>query len=1330
MCGEVVRVRTPVRRAVALIGAVLCSAWIGVAGQGALAAGCTGNAIVCENQLSGTDPSVWDAPGGGDSTIQGFTTDISVNKGSTISFKISTTARAYTIDIYRIGYYQGNGARKVASVSPSAPLPQSQPGCLTNAPTGLVDCGNWAVSASWAVPSTAVSGVYMALLIRSDTGGESQIPFVVRDDASHSDMLFQTNDTTWQAYNRWGGNSLYVGTAPSADGRAYKVSYNRPFATRGQPGGDGPSDFFFYAEYPMVRFLEANGYDLSYASGIDADRRGALIQNHKILVTAGHDEYWSGGMRNNVEAARNAGVNIAFFTGNEVFWKTRFENSIDASGTSYRTMVCYKETKSTQKLDPADPPTWTGTWRDPTWSPPADGGRPENALGGTIFTVNRGSADITVPAAYSKLRIWRNTSVAALAAGQTATLGTNTLGYEWDEDLDNGSRPVGLFDLSSTTVSVPEHIVDYGNTYGPATATHHLTLYRAPSGALVFSAGTVQWAWGLDVNHDTQPDVGPTTPDVRMQQATVNLFADMGVQPATLSSGLVGASRSTDTAAPTSRVTVPAAGTTVTSGAPTTISGTAADTGGVVAGVEVSADGGTTWHPATGTTSWSYAWTPGPTGQTPIRSRAVDDTGNLETASAGISITVAPRPCPCSLFSSTATPDIASANDPSQVELGVKFTADTDGYIYGVSFYKGAGNTGTHVGNLWTATGTLVATATFTGETASGWQQVNFAAPVPISGGTSYVASYHTNTGQYAITVGAFTSKLDVWPLHAPAGANGVYQYGASQFPTQNYNSTNYWVDVVYKGFDTVAPVVTTVTPAPNATKVFPPAVTARFNKPVVASSINFTLASGGAQIAGSAAYDNPSRTAAFTPSAPLAQGATFTAMVSGATDSSGNVMTAPYSWSFTTGSCPCSMWPNTATPAIASSNDTSQIEVGVRFTSEANGYINGIRYYKGAANTGTHVGNLWTASGQLLASATFAGESASGWQQVIFATPVAVTAGTAYVASYHTNAGGYSYTGAYFASAYDSAPLHAPAPVSGAGNGVYMYGPSAFPTQTYNAANYWVDLVFNTVFSDTVAPGLSSETPVPGAMGGPSTTVTATFTEPVSSATISFAIKSSGGTLVPAALSYDSARLVATLRPTSSLAQGTYTATVSAATDPSGNVMTPVSWTFTIVVCPCTIFPASAAPTTASASDPTAVEVGVKFRTSVNGTITGVRFYKGAANTGTHVANLWTASGTLLATATFTGEPASGWQQVNFATPVSVTANTTYVVSYHTNTGNYAADGGYFANQGAGGWPVTALGAGVSGPNGVYAYGATSTYPTSSWNSTNYWVDVVFSLG
>ncbi|HYZ01535.1 MAG TPA: N,N-dimethylformamidase beta subunit family domain-containing protein, partial [Candidatus Binatia bacterium] len=140
--------------------------------------------IACENSKPGTPQSTWDISGAGDSTIQGFTTDISVNVGQTVHFKIKTNARAYSIQLYRLGYYGGNGARLVASIQPSASLPQTQPACLGDTATGLTDCGNWAESASWPVPSTAVSGIYLAMLRRSDTGGENQIPFVVRDDAS------------------------------------------------------------------------------------------------------------------------------------------------------------------------------------------------------------------------------------------------------------------------------------------------------------------------------------------------------------------------------------------------------------------------------------------------------------------------------------------------------------------------------------------------------------------------------------------------------------------------------------------------------------------------------------------------------------------------------------------------------------------------------------------------------------------------------------------------------------------------------------------------------------------------------------------------------------------------------------------------------------------------------------------------------------------------------------------------------------------------------------------------------------------------------------------
>src|SRR5262245_22456896 len=221
------------------------------------------NRIVAENCQTGSPASEWDLGGVDSSQIEGFATDISVDQGQTVQLKVNTTATAYRIDVYRLGYYAGMGARKVATIPDSATLKQRQPPCLSEASTGLVDCGNWAVSASWAVPANAVSGVYIAKLVREDgVGGVNHAYFVVRDDDGHSDLLFQTSDTTWQAYNRYGGNSLYAnGAGDLVAGRAYKVSYNRPFTTR---FADTQKSFLFNAEYPMIRFLERNGYDVSY----------------------------------------------------------------------------------------------------------------------------------------------------------------------------------------------------------------------------------------------------------------------------------------------------------------------------------------------------------------------------------------------------------------------------------------------------------------------------------------------------------------------------------------------------------------------------------------------------------------------------------------------------------------------------------------------------------------------------------------------------------------------------------------------------------------------------------------------------------------------------------------------------------------------------------------------------------------------------------------------------------------------------------------------------------------------------------------------------------
>jgi hypothetical protein len=761
------------------------------------------NAIVAENCLPGNSPDEWAISGVGDDTIQGFATDISVNVGQTIDFKVKTPASAYHLDIYRMGYYGGMGARKVATVNPSATLPQTQPACLTDASTNLYDCGNWAISASWAVPSNAVSGIYFAHLVRNDTGGDSHIFFIVRNDSSHSAILYQTTDETWQAYNDYGGHSLYGGDGTwDLNDRAYKVSYNRPFDTRQFEA----ASWVFNAEYPMVRWLEANGYDVTYFTGIDAARSGSLIKNHKVYVVSGHDEYVSGPQRANVESAREAGVNMAFFTGNEYFWKTRWENSIDGSGDAYRTMACYKETYTGTKLDPADPPTWTGTWRDPRLSPPADGGRPENALTGTLFMVNGPGEDnvglsIKVPAADGKMRFWRNTSIANLAPDQTATLAAGTLGYEWDADVDNGYRPAGLIPLSTSTYTLTtDLLLDYGAIYGAGAATHHLSLYRAASGALVFGAGTVQWSWGLDENHDAQFSPAPA-PDVRMQQATVNLFADMGVQPASIQAGLSPATQSTDTAPPTSIVVSPAPGAIVTSGSLVTITGTASDSGGgVVGAVEVSVDGGQTWHPTTGRNQWSFGWKPATIGTVSVLSRAVDDSGNLEHKTSGISYTVAARDCPCTLWSSSVTPVETASDDGNSVEVGVSFQTDYDGFITGIRFYKGAGNIGTHIGHLWSSSGQLLGTVTFTGESNSGWQQANFSTPVPVSAGTTYVASYLAPEGHYSADTGYFTaSGVENPPVHAPNTPNGVYAYGSgTSFPANTFNSTNYWVDVVF----------------------------------------------------------------------------------------------------------------------------------------------------------------------------------------------------------------------------------------------------------------------------------------------------------------------------------------------------------------------------------------------------------------------------------------------------------------------------------------------------------------------------------------------------
>jgi hypothetical protein len=243
-------------------------------------------------------------------------------------------------------------------------------------------------------------------------------------------------------------------------------------------------------------------------------------------------------------------------------------------------------------------------------------------------------------------------------------------------------------------------------------------------------------------------------------------------------------------------------------------------------------------------------------------------------------------------------------------------------------------------------------------------------------------------------------------------------------------------------------------------------------------------------------------------------------------------------------------------------------VEVGVRFRSSVAGYVTGLRFYKGAGNTGTHVAHLWRADGTLLATATFTAETATGWQQVNFA-PVAIAANTTYVASYYAPNGGYAHTGGYFAAAgAASGPLEALSSPAAGGNGVYRYGSGGgFPQNSFNAANYWVDVVFSTVQVDTTPPTITSRTPTAGAVGvAIDANVAVTFSEPVQAGTIGLEVRDSANNLVAGQVTYDGATRTATFQPSQNwLALRTYTVTVSGVRDPGDNLLATSTWSYTI---------------------------------------------------------------------------------------------------------------------------------------------------------------------
>lgn len=455
------------------------------------------NPIQAENALPGTPNWNGFSSTLQDDLISGFGSKISVNHGDSIDFYVTTTAPSFTIDIFRTGYYQGIGARLITSLGSFPGVHQAIP--QPNPVTGVIACSNWTKTTTLQIPSSWVTGVYLAKLTTS-AGDSSFIFFVVRDDGGHEAIDFQTSVTTYEAYNTWGGTSLYNNLTNGSVypyAHATKVSFDRPF----NPGDSNGAGHYFFYEYKFVYWLEEMGYDVTYTTDVDTDTNVNPLTNHKGFLSVGHDEYWSMGMRTNVQNAINAGVNVAFFSGNEMYWQIRFEPN--SAGVADRVIVGYKDFADPGNGPPGPDPQAgvnnsivTTLWRDPLVN------MPENGLTGVMFEqqVDANYAYIVQDASswvYDNTGFVNGSSVPGI------------VGYEYDKVWSNGFSPPGLTILSNS----PVH-----GCCGGFSSFANSTIYTAPSGARVFAAGTIQWSWGLaNVQGNTFANAG-------IQQTTENIL--------------------------------------------------------------------------------------------------------------------------------------------------------------------------------------------------------------------------------------------------------------------------------------------------------------------------------------------------------------------------------------------------------------------------------------------------------------------------------------------------------------------------------------------------------------------------------------------------------------------------------------------------------------------------------------------------------------------------------------------------------------------------------------------------------------------------------------
>jgi hypothetical protein len=428
--------------------------------------------------------------------IAGYASATSANKGESITFHITVTpVQTYTIDIYRVGWYNGRGGRLLQHVDAQAGV--HQPVCPPQPDTGLIAC-DWPASYALSIPETWASGVYLALLTNAQKY-QNYIIFVVRDDERVADILYQQSVTTYQAYNDYPddgktGKSLYAYNSYgpptlAGDRRAVKVSFDRPY-------NYGAGQFMNW-EVNFVRWLERSGYDVAYSTDLDTHAAGERLRRYKAFVSIGHDEYWSKEMFDAAEAARDAGVNLGFFGADAASWQVRFEPS--AGGTPNRVMVCYKDAR----LDPVKGATSTVEWRSPTLK------RPEQSLIGVQYTsqlTNTSRLKNNVPFVVTNSSHW---VYAGTGLHDNDTL-PGLVGYEADRVVANFPLPrsKNFTILANSPFTSTENKSDFSNA----------AIYQAPSGAWVFASGTVSWSWGLD-DYNERGVV-----DTRIQRVTANIL--------------------------------------------------------------------------------------------------------------------------------------------------------------------------------------------------------------------------------------------------------------------------------------------------------------------------------------------------------------------------------------------------------------------------------------------------------------------------------------------------------------------------------------------------------------------------------------------------------------------------------------------------------------------------------------------------------------------------------------------------------------------------------------------------------------------------------------